>query len=380
METIYAQYPEAVFEKTAKDCLIVADVRRFTEDNFPLGDVLIISNIEIFHAAVLQTDEQTIMRLMRRYLNAGRLQHADHLGEGLAAAPSAISPTRFATLAEWLQFTRRWRRLADLASNHPIAASRVANHRHVRNGLHLSALATNSLAAVVPYHVISLPSAVHRQTQICSDFDDLGIASEPAISFGINGRELPLALSKAYDMTVGALGCSLSHMALWERIAATDVPCAVVLEDDARILAPVPASIVQTFLATELDILWLTERRHTIAFRADGDPPCFTIQACDPRAIGKGTEGYLIKRAAAGRIAAGLAEFMGRWRGGDVDNFISAACMRAALEAGTQGDQRNGPFYRRTIDVSMVVPSIRAGMLDPYLILHFDMGISAARP
>ena len=101
------------------------------------------------------------------------------------------------------------------------------------------------------------------------------------------------------ELSASEIGCFLSHYALWERIVAARIPCAIILEDDAR-LEDGFSVIVEEILKAETrwDFVSLSPKRRYSVDRVlsvlDGSRSLVRFR----RRFG-GLVGYLIRREAA---------------------------------------------------------------------------------
>src|SRR3954447_23246954 len=93
-------------------------------------------------------------------------------------------------------------------------------------------------------YVINLPRSVARRASIANELAALSIPHE--FIEAVDGREMTAgeraamvdearAAQSPHWLTPGQIGCSLSHLRVYERIAAGDEPVALVLEDDAQL-------------------------------------------------------------------------------------------------------------------------------------------------
>jgi tetratricopeptide (TPR) repeat protein len=76
---------------------------------------------------------------------------------------------------------------------------------------------------------------------------------------GVRGRHLPdLAAARLTDKDgpdfKGTLGCFLAHVAAWERMLTLDLPHALIAEDDARLVLPLPADTAILDLPPDYDL------------------------------------------------------------------------------------------------------------------------------
>jgi Glycosyltransferase family 25 (LPS biosynthesis protein) len=110
---------------------------------------------------------------------------------------------------------------------------------------------SDSMQQRIPVYVLSLARAAERRRAITTHLDRRAIAYE--VLDGVDGRELSdeqvaeLVLPEA-NLSRGMIGCNLSHIAAYRRLVESDRDVALVLEDDARLAADVPA-----LLATDPD-------------------------------------------------------------------------------------------------------------------------------
>lgn len=90
----------------------------------------------------------------------------------------------------------------------------------------------------VPVFVVSLARATERRERICAHLSDLGITYR--LMDAIDGRtlsddEVARVVKPGLRIHRGAIGCYLSHVEIYRRMIADDLPVALVLEDDARL-------------------------------------------------------------------------------------------------------------------------------------------------
>jgi len=165
-----------------------------------------------------------------------------------------------------------------------------------------------------PVHVINMAANTTRMARARGELECLGI---PFSRFeAVDGRVLsgdemarvydPVAnLRRARHPMIGPeIGCYLSHVALWERIAAGDAPGGVILEDDfaaAPDFADVLAAIAGDDGSWEIAKLFsarvgqkMLDCRPLVAGRVIGVP----------YKVPNTTLGYAIRRDAAARLAA----------------------------------------------------------------------------
>lgn len=99
----------------------------------------------------------------------------------------------------------------------------------------------------IPVFIVSLKSATDRRAALKSHLAPLGIEYEWFDA--IRGDELSpqyrQEVNPAGNMSPGQLGCYLSHIHIYERIIAQEIPVALVLEDDT-VLHPSVGGLVKT--------------------------------------------------------------------------------------------------------------------------------------
>jgi arabinogalactan endo-1,4-beta-galactosidase len=97
----------------------------------------------------------------------------------------------------------------------------------------------------------------------------------------------------------GEAGCGASHIRLWRYLVDERIPWAIVLEDDARLGAPIPADVGDWDLPVDADIVLLNDRSLAGGVRHRGRRYSYA----DVRG-GAGTDGYLLSLAGARKLLA----------------------------------------------------------------------------
>lgn len=127
---------------------------------------------------------------------------------------------------------------------------------------------------MVSGYVINLPHRTDRLAHFQSDAQKLGaeIVIEPFAA--INGAALvlddtfksrihPWNLTHMADRQLrGVMGCALSHLTLWERIAHLQEGMVLIFEDDARLIDPDSAHLICSVLQSappDADLIWLND-------------------------------------------------------------------------------------------------------------------------
>jgi len=215
-------------------------------------------------------------------------------------------------------------------------------------------------SALPPAYVISLPEAQHRRERITAQLEELGFPY--SVFDGVDGRKMDVRTHPEYDTTRrhryfgrdllgGELGCFLSHKGVLQKIISDNIPCALVLEDDAIVQDALPAVIEQlsgakpapdlvrfidkdkVYSAPQKHIANLTPEHHLV--RIQSTPG--------------GAYAYFISRQGAEKLLAHMDKtylpvdtLMGySWRTG-VDNLVSipSPVAHGDLEDTHIGDQR----------------------------------------
>lgn len=122
-----------------------------------------------------------------------------------------------------------------------------------------------------PIYVISLPGSLERQAFISSQLERQGLLFDWLD--GVNGRELKNdEVSRFYSeekalgeggraLTLGELGCALSHLKAYQSLIESDAKMALVLEDDAALRGDFHSmleGVVQGVNWQEIDLLLLS--------------------------------------------------------------------------------------------------------------------------
>lgn len=158
-------------------------------------------------------------------------------------------------------------------------------------------------------YVINLDSDTVRMERVAKQLRDAPFIRIP----GVKGSYLPdLVLSgvtqKHGQLQKGTVGCYLSHIVAWERIA-TSGRTGLVLEDDAWLLAGVPASLASIGLPADFDIVFANERMSPSrpAYPAGGPVTMrvATVVRTKPSHWNSpGTDGYFVSPKGARRLLA----------------------------------------------------------------------------
>ncbi|MCB1650845.1 MAG: glycosyltransferase family 25 protein [Alphaproteobacteria bacterium] len=114
---------------------------------------------------------------------------------------------------------------------------------------------------MIPVLIISLEDETARRAAIAAHLKERGF--EPEFFDAIDGRQMDVLKHPGYDskqrraahgrdLKPGELGCLLSHRAAYEEIIKRGWPCALLLEDDAR-LHEDTLPVLESFIAQNID-------------------------------------------------------------------------------------------------------------------------------
>ncbi|WP_022705521.1 glycosyltransferase family 25 protein [Pseudorhodobacter ferrugineus] len=166
-----------------------------------------------------------------------------------------------------------------------------------------------------PVYVINMAANTTRMTRVADELERLDI---PFTRFeAVDGRALsPDERARVYDpaanlrrarhpMVGPEIGCYLSHIAIWNKIASSDAPGGIILEDDfsaATDLGAVLAALASDRADWDIAKLFSARVNQQVF---DRRPLVAGRDIAVPYKVPNTTLGYAIRRDAAGRLAAG---------------------------------------------------------------------------
>lgn len=165
-----------------------------------------------------------------------------------------------------------------------------------------------------PVFVINMDDDPDRMTQAAAELEWLAIAYQRVSA--VNGRALSEEeLARVYDPSANArraryplikpeIGCYLSHLCVWERIAGGSASGGIVLEDDFAASDTLP-EVLEALSIDEGDweitkLFSLHQQQNVVARR----PLVGGTEIVIPYKVPTTTLGYAIRREAAARLAA----------------------------------------------------------------------------
>ena len=220
----------------------------------------------------------------------------------------------------------------------------------------------------IPIYVISLARAKQRRNRVASEFERVGM--DYAIYEGIDGQLSSEELLANFDLrawsrnmggplSLGHLGCYMSHVKLWKQVANGDDAIVLICEDDVVFSAGFPTALVA---ALSMQCKWDIVRFSCV--RAKGKllqdfSGQFRLNAYWGSFTGNGC--YLIKRNVAARLADSFLPIR-RAHDHELNRFFFHNIRLMGLEPFTAQPQDDGksfitgqdmalaskfPFYRR---------------------------------
>lgn len=175
----------------------------------------------------------------------------------------------------------------------------------------------------IPIYVIALKEARDRRREMTRRLGTLGL--EFNFIDGVVGADLPphVVNNRQYHvatpLSLGALGCALSHIMAWQAIAESPTPFGLILEDDAVLTDTVPQLLTQiAALDGKFDIVNLHFRGGRPLVNIAPLSPVHTLTSCRYNSIG--AESYVLSKAAAKRLLTAVEPityevdlFLNRW-------------------------------------------------------------------
>lgn len=220
----------------------------------------------------------------------------------------------------------------------------------------------------IPVYVISLARAKERRARLASEFERVGL--DYTIFDGIDGELSSKELLDNFDihawsrnmggpLSLGHLGCYMSHVQLWGRVATRDDAIALICEDDVVFSSEFPDAFAS---ALSMQIQWDIVRFSCV--RAKGKllqavSGEFRLNAYWGPFTGNGC--YLIKRDVAAQLADSFLPIR-RAHDHELNRFFFYNIRLMGLEPFTAQPQDDGksfitgkdmvlaskfPFYRR---------------------------------
>ena len=171
---------------------------------------------------------------------------------------------------------------------------------------------------IPPIFAISLARDAERRSRMIARLEELG--AEYEIVDAVDGRKLDLSelgtrlrqdkarKKQGRVLSPAEVGCYLSHYSVWERIAAENIPAAIVAEDDAVFTADFSRVVAAAAdIPHEWDVIHLRpnprKKKETTLFQIDDSYSVCRMKGRVVLAIG-----YLVSAAGAKKLLSQLRE------------------------------------------------------------------------
>lgn len=172
-------------------------------------------------------------------------------------------------------------------------------------------------ASKLKVFVISLTSSDNRRRLMAGQLDQPGFPTWEFLD-AVEGRKLSskeldirydadAALARyGQELSIGHVGCALSHLEAYRRIRSEGLDAALILEDDALIgehALQVIDRLLERLTPDEPTLILLSHAKY---YRPIGGSRLDRERKLLPIHMARGTHGYLMTKAAAGRILAAM--------------------------------------------------------------------------
>jgi GR25 family glycosyltransferase involved in LPS biosynthesis len=174
-----------------------------------------------------------------------------------------------------------------------------------------------------PVYVINRSKDTERMSRFAESCRKWGISYErveaincadPEFDFSPYEAQIAETFYGKTQFLRGAVGCFLSHVKAWRKIIEANIPGAIICEDDARFLGPIPRKIADYNFPNDSDLIFVNQRtatgiqnlsNHSTASSFDffqiNDAILYLLDACSAiSAIG--TDGYIISCQGAEKL------------------------------------------------------------------------------
>jgi len=251
------------------------------------------------------------------------------------------------------------------------------------------------MSQTIPIYVISLARAKQRRAQVASEFERVGF--DYTIFEGIDGELSSEELTDSFDirawtrnmggpLSLGHLGCYMSHVQLWRLVSNQDDAIALICEDDVIFSSEFPNALVSALsMQSRWDIVRFScvRAKGKLLQALSGE---FRLNAYWGPFTGNGC--YLIKRDVAARLADSFLPIR-RAHDHELNRFFFYNIRLMGLEPFTAQPQDTGrsfitgkdmalaskfPFYKRLPHyvqklanyVRRIIWLARHGMISPW--------------
>ena len=173
-----------------------------------------------------------------------------------------------------------------------------------------------------PVYVINRSKDTERMSRFAESCRKWGISYErveaincadPEFDFSPYEAQIAETFYGKTQFLRGAVGCFLSHVKAWRKIVKANIPGAIICEDDARFLGPIPRKIADYDFPNNSDLIYLNQRIAEGLYKIGGSKQepvsilCFStlkdtafkLLAIQFPISAPGGEGYFLSRAGA---------------------------------------------------------------------------------
>jgi glycosyl transferase family 25 len=165
--------------------------------------------------------------------------------------------------------------------------------------------------------IISLPKDAHRREQLGKQLQDLALPF--TVIQAVHGKSLSSEeLDAAYDrnkaitlfnreLSKGEIGCALSHLSIYKKMVEEDIPCALIMEDDARIFdEALPATLSKLAQLYPAQMPAAVLLNHVLRYDGSTRTPLDDSRSVYDAYRGVNAHAYFITKAAAEILAQNL--------------------------------------------------------------------------
>jgi glycosyl transferase family 25 len=145
---------------------------------------------------------------------------------------------------------------------------RLRSLEYLRNGAKLRSMRWHG-AQGYPVYVINRSKDMDRMSRFAASCRKWGISFErveaincadPEFDFTPYEAEIAETFYGKTQFLRGAVGCFLSHVKAWRKIVEANIAGAIICEDDARFLGPIPHKIADYNFPNDSDLIYLNQR------------------------------------------------------------------------------------------------------------------------
>ncbi|WP_419952739.1 glycosyltransferase family 25 protein [Methylobacterium sp.] len=233
-------------------------------------------------------------------------------------------------------------------------------------------------------YLINLDRDINRLERARERFASFDLSFERVS--GVDGSKVD-ALTRFFSqipsrsLSDGELGCALSHISVWQKIASGDVDNALVLEDDAAPIRAFPLRFAELDIPEDYDLCYANNRMiyKKSTFYKDTQKTVPVIQAMlefnkDSKVQAAGLDGYFLSRKGARR----LLDIIRQDRIiAPIDGQVMVVSLNGQdLDLLANKLARRGATFKNVVRRRAIKDTIRAYVLTPSLVKQDDGGVS----